>query len=253
MNPFIKEKREIKDPTIEEQRSYYDKWNFEYRNADFERIDPEFRLRSLRILSILEKLNLTEPRILEVGCGTGWFTEKLCSFGKVSAIDLSPTAIAIARGRCIDAEFIAADFSAYECEPALFDIVICMDTLFYVLDQSHFVDKLTACLKDDGYLIVMTINKFVYLRSREIKPPVSGQVRKWLSRRQLKNMLSKFCNILLMTTVEPRGDGGVLRIVNSRIINKLMNRVFSENTIKKFKERMGFGGAVVVLAIKRKK
>ena len=64
-----------RSPTIEEQRTYYDKWNTQCRRGRFDEIDREIRIRGLAACEILGRLNLNKPRILEVGCGTGWLTE----------------------------------------------------------------------------------------------------------------------------------------------------------------------------------
>jgi len=76
-------------PSIEAQRAFYDQWNAQARAGAYEEISREIRLRGERLAAILRELGMDHPRILEVGCGTGWLTEKLCELGRVTAIDLS--------------------------------------------------------------------------------------------------------------------------------------------------------------------
>jgi 2-polyprenyl-3-methyl-5-hydroxy-6-metoxy-1,4-benzoquinol methylase len=237
-------------PTIEEQTAFYDRWNVEHRAGAFEEIPDGIRDRGVRVLDILRTLDLHAPRILEVGCGTGWLTEKLGAFGKVTAIDLSPSAIAVARTRNIDAELIAGDFYQHGFAASSFDIVVCVETLFYVEDQPRFVERVASLMKPGAHLILTTVNKFVYERSRDVRPVEPGQVRNWLSRRDLRRLLARRFELLSMTTVAPTGDLGILRLVNSYKINAVLLRLFSAENLRSAKERIGLGGGVVVVARK---
>src|ERR1700694_5177889 len=75
--------------------------------------------------TVLEALHLrTGERVLELGCGGGYFAREAAQFGgatgRVCAIDISPDQIAAAQGRCADlawvecrtADIAAAPFSA---------------------------------------------------------------------------------------------------------------------------------------------
>jgi hypothetical protein len=53
-------------------------------------------------------------------------------------------------------------------------------------------------------------------------------------------------------TVEPGGNRGVLRVVNSRKVTSFLSRIFSRERIIRAKERLGFGQTLVVLARKRR-
>jgi SAM-dependent methyltransferase len=236
---------------MEEQKAFYDRWNVQHRRGAFDEIADEIRDRGSRVLDILRALDLHEPRILEIGCGTGWLTEKLCEFGKVTAIDLSPQAIGVARERNIAAELIADDFFEHPFDEASFDITVCVETLFYVDDQPKFVARLTALLKAHGYLVATTINRFVYERSPDVRPAEPGQVRNWLSRKEIRRLLAQHFEILSMTTMAPTGEWGILRLVNSQKVNAVLGRVFSPERIRRVKERVGLGGGVIVLARKK--
>jgi len=86
---------------------FYDEWNASYRDTNFENIEPESYARGISALEELLDLCVQDERILEVGCGTGWFSEKLCEFGKVDAVDLSPKAIEIAKRRNSQVQYIS--------------------------------------------------------------------------------------------------------------------------------------------------
>ena len=53
-----------------------------------------------------------------------------------------------------------------------------------------------------------------------------------------------------MTTVEPRGDQGLLRLVNSHKINRWLEKIFATESIKHAKEKCGLGGGVIPWARK---
>lgn len=238
------------DPGIQEQREFYDDWNTRHRNGAFEEITEEIRLRGARVLDLIDGLGLDGPHILEVGCGTGWLSEKLVELGDVTGIDLSPAAIALAEARNTGARLVAGDFYEHDFGGMQFDVCVCMETLFYVPDQPRFVERLAEHTRDGGYLVLTAINSFVYERSSDIPPPAPGQVRRWMSARRLELLLSGYFTVLSKTTVAPRGNMGILRIVNSRKLNALLCRVVASERIIRLKERFGLGGGIVVLARK---
>jgi 2-polyprenyl-3-methyl-5-hydroxy-6-metoxy-1,4-benzoquinol methylase len=238
-------------PSIDQQKTHYDAWNLRHRQGSFSEIEGEIQGRGLRVLENLRALDLTDASILEVGCGTGWLTEKLCEFGPVTAIDLSPRAIAVARDRVPDANFVAGDFFAHEFPTSAYDVGVCIETLFYVVDQPRFMEKLASLLKPGGILALTTINKYVYERSSDVRPPAEGQVRQWLSRQDLQELVATHFEILSIVTIEPRGDQGLLRLTNSYKVNTFLGRVMSQKRLKRAKESLGLGGGIVIMARKR--
>ena len=235
-------------PSIEEQAAMYDRWNLECRAGDYESITPEIRARGERVVQFLRRQRVKDARILEVGCGTGWLAERLVEFGHVAGVDLSPAAIEIARDRGLDAEFRAGDFLELPYETGAFDVVVCVETLFYVPDQQACVEKMARLLRPGGLFASTAINKYVYERSSDIGPPKPGQVRRWLSVGELRTLLGRHFEIDSVQTVEPRGDQGLLRLVNSYKVNALAGRIFSPGAVKRLKERAGLGGGVVIFA-----
>ena len=168
-------------PTLEQQTEFFDHWNESHRKEGYDEIEPESRARGERVLQILESLRIRGKSILEVGCGTGWLTERLVQFGPTTAIDLSPRAIAIARSRGLGAELLAGDFCTQEFSTGKFDVVICLETISCVADQREFIEKLATVTRPGGYLIITAQNKFVYERRSDIGPPKPGNIRKWLT------------------------------------------------------------------------
>jgi 2-polyprenyl-3-methyl-5-hydroxy-6-metoxy-1,4-benzoquinol methylase len=238
-------------PSIEEQAEHYDNWNKECRDDRYEDIHQEIKARADEILEAIEAQRVPTGEILEIGCGTGWFTEKLSRLGNVTAVDLSPRAIEIAKGRDTGAQFTACNILDHDFGEKRFDLIVCVETLFYVEDVDRLVKKMADLCSDRGYLAVTTINKFVYERSNDVGPPGKGQIRNWLSRRETLELIQRFFDVTSVTTVEPRGNLGILRLVNSYKVNGLLERFVDSNTIKRAKERLGLGGGIVIIALKK--
>lgn len=136
---------------LEITRAHFDTWKTEFRADSFDGIDPEIRLRAERVLRLIGERADPHQEILEVGCGTGWLAERLRELGPVTGIDLSPRAIEIAKQRGIDVEFVADDFLTHDFAPASFDIVVCVETLFYVYDQDSTVRRIAELLGPGGW------------------------------------------------------------------------------------------------------
>jgi len=238
-------------PSIEEQVDFYDKWNAVHRGDRYENIHIEIRARADEILRAIESQGITTREILEVGCGTGWFTERLSQLGNVTAIDLSPQAIEIAKGRGTGAQFTACNILDHDFGEKRFDLIVCVETLFYVEDAKALVEKMANLCIPGGYLALTTINKFVYERSHDVGPPGEGQIRNWMSRRETLGLVERFFDVTEVTTVEPRGHRGILRLVNSYRLNGLLERWVDARSIKKVKEKLGLGGGIVIIARKK--
>lgn len=124
----------------EKTRTFVGRFEEMYRAERDEAFDS-WHQDDLRILSrlvaqaVLQQFNF--ERILDVGCGKGAFTHTLKKRNNhVVAIDVSGTAIEVARGRYPDIEFIQGDMASPAFDlPRIgsgFDLVICMETLSYV-------------------------------------------------------------------------------------------------------------------------
>jgi len=237
--------------SLEEARDHFDKWNASCRDGEFDDIDQEIRMRGERVLELLGELGGEFSRILEVGCGTGWLAGRLASMGAVTAIDLSPKAIEIGKERGVPAALVAGDFLAHDFGPEPFDAIVIVETLFYVQDQPATMEKVARLLVPGGLVVLTCINQLVYERRSEIGPPPPGQPRHWLSIRQMRELLAPEFEVVSLETMDPRGYEGFLRIVNSFKLNAIANRMFSENAVRRWKERRGWGAGVVITARKK--
>jgi len=229
----------------DEERQFWNDWNTRIREEV--PLDLASRRRGETVLSMLGSLMLENPRILEVGCGTGWLAERLTRFGTVFATDLADEVITRAQRRVEAVTFVAGDIMTLTLPLETFNVVVTLETLSHVADQRAFVGRLADLLRVGGYLILTTQNSFVFERRNDVLPRCPGQRRSWVNWKDLKRLLKPRFTILSATTVEPAGHRGVLRLVNSVKLNAQLGRLLSMNTIERLKERVGLGQSLVVL------
>jgi len=95
-------------------------------------------------------------RILDVGCGKGLFSEFLMKAGYiVDGVDPSQRAIDQARVTG-SANFTQSTIEAFG-QTVLYDVVLCIDVLFVILDDKAWeaaLSKMLDCVKKDGIIII---------------------------------------------------------------------------------------------------
>jgi 2-polyprenyl-3-methyl-5-hydroxy-6-metoxy-1,4-benzoquinol methylase len=127
--------------------------------ADFDRIAACSPMADGRIEPSAQRLVAHVPlrsRVLEIGCGTGALARELATRrgAKVTAIDLSPRMIDVARVRTpasLGIEYHVADFLSLS--PRGFDVVIATNTLHH-LPLEETVRRMADAVSDTGMLLV---------------------------------------------------------------------------------------------------
>jgi 2-polyprenyl-3-methyl-5-hydroxy-6-metoxy-1,4-benzoquinol methylase len=238
-----------KTPTMDQQREF---WASHWRQWKERKVINEWSaLRSSRILDWLSSLGLQNPKILDLGCGIGWFSEMLASLGQVTGVDLSEDAIAQARARCPQARFFAANILAEKFPDGDFDVAVSQEVIAHVEDQARYIQRAAELLRPGGYLIITTANKLVFERVRGgfyDYPPEHIEVS--LDMKALKRLLQPHFNVLRSDTINPVGNKGVLRLVNSPKLNTALQLFLKPESLTALKEHAGFGYDLIVLAQK---
>jgi SAM-dependent methyltransferase len=97
-------------------------------------------------------------RVLDVGCGTGFFTAYYLDRGaEVSGIDIAPTSIERLRERHPEARFVLADVSDTRLD-GRYDLVNAFDVLYHITDDARW-ERALANLADavaPGGLLLLT-------------------------------------------------------------------------------------------------
>ena len=125
-----------------DRRDTWNTWLERNLREDF----PENVRRGDTALRLLKPLNLSNPRILEIGCANGWFCARLARLGKVTGIDLADREIAKAKILYPYVTFVCGDFLTLESPDESFDVAISIDVIPYVDDQRLFVDRVAGFL-----------------------------------------------------------------------------------------------------------
>ena len=96
-------------------------------------------------------------RVLDVGCGTGFFTSYYVERGaQVTGLDIAPTSIATLSERFPAARFVLADVGEQPVE-GRFDLVNAFDVLYHIVDDARWaraVGHLAAAVEPGGLLLV---------------------------------------------------------------------------------------------------
>jgi 2-polyprenyl-3-methyl-5-hydroxy-6-metoxy-1,4-benzoquinol methylase len=231
-------------PTLEAQRQYWDtRWSRQQTPNEFQ------QRRGDTIMEWLGRLSLDCPKILDLGCGTGWFAHRLAQFGEVTGIDLSETAIALARSQFPGVSFLCGNLHEAALPAGQFDIVVAQEVIAHVPDQPAFVRRIAELLKPDRYLIVTTANKLVMERVDWASEP-PGHIEKWLTMRRFQALLRPSFDVVQTTSIMPVGNRGFLRFVNSVKLNTALGWVVPRRFLDGLKERAGLGYTLIILARK---
>lgn len=237
------------EPTLEGQREFWNKWNAARR--DPAHLVDWAVIRGKAILRAVDSLRLDRPAILDLGCGTGWLTEKLAEYGQATGIDLSDAVLERARERCPQIQYIAGDLFETRLPQEHFDLVVSQDVVAHVLDQPGYIAIAAGALKPGGYLVITSTNRFVVTRMN-LPPQPPEHIEHWLDMRSFRRLLRSHFDIIRTTTVMPIGSQGVLRLINSGRLQSLLRPLVSPQGLAAAKERLGLGYNMIAVARKRR-
>ncbi len=125
-------------------------------------------INPLRMDFIMGNIEISQTRILDVGCGGGILSESLARAGaQVTGIDLSLASLQAARQhaqaggleidyRCVSVEQIAAE------QAGAFDAVTCMEMLEHVPEPGKVIAACARAIKSGGRVFFSTINRTLF-------------------------------------------------------------------------------------------
>lgn len=135
--------------TSEQARAYWDRRHVEHDelasggNITYD-VAANTMLYALRTARLLEAIGMhSDPaiplRVLDAGCGKGFFSRALAGFGhRVDGIDTSPHALELCRAQGGPTEFYSQS-SLSEWAPAhLYDAVVAIDVLYHIMDDAEW-------------------------------------------------------------------------------------------------------------------
>lgn len=126
---------------------------------------PLHELNPARLKFVSDRAQITDAKVLDVGCGGGILAESLArKGGQVTAIDVAPRVLATARlhlhesGLDVDYREITVEDQAQET-PGIFDLVTCMEMLEHVPDPASIIAAIEQLLKPGGHGFFSTLNR----------------------------------------------------------------------------------------------
>jgi len=133
----------------------YDRWAAVY--------DQLWQRYVNQTVPLLEAWARVEPdeRVLDVGCGTGAFEERLVkagAAGDVVGVDLSPNMLRQARAKLAEAPTLAfqqADVHALPFDNDGFDVAVSASTFHYFEDPDQALMEIAHVLRPGGRLVVL--------------------------------------------------------------------------------------------------
>lgn len=100
--------------------------------------------------------NFRGKKILDAGCGYGFFTKLFCVNGnQVTGLDLQN----LVDGQKIPFKFVQGDALRMPFANSSFDVIVSFDVVEHVRDDHSFLKECHRVLRKDGYLIIGTPNK----------------------------------------------------------------------------------------------
>lgn len=126
-------------------------------SAEYNRACYELRRHVLDAALAEERFDPAGKRVLDVGCGSGFFTAHYLKRGaNVTGMDIAPTSIERLRERHPEARFVLADVSEAQIAER-YDLVNAFDVLYHITDDPKWeraVATLAGAVAPRGLLLV---------------------------------------------------------------------------------------------------
>ena len=182
----------------------FNQWMYRVRRAGF--------LREVRAALREAGIDPAKARILDAGCGSGFYVERWqeVGAGAISGCDLTEAAVTALRQKFPRVRFRQADIGSAEAGflPASYDAVSCMDVVFHIVDDRKYEQAFEnfAGMMRSGGLLIFTEN---CLHGSAIRTPYQasrtlGEIRAVLDRTGFEILVRKPVFVLMNTPVDSR-------------------------------------------------
>lgn len=150
---------------MEKIKEAFEKSATRYPYTVFDLLKPQFYRRSMKRAEKALGSEKEIGRILDLGCGTAYFTSLLTKFyTQVVGIDLSENMIQVAKNslehnKMKDGiEFVVADGEYLPFIGGAFDVVLCLDLLHHVPDVASIIREMTRAIRKGGKVVSIEPN-----------------------------------------------------------------------------------------------
>jgi len=167
----------------------YDKWYETPEGAMYDHLEK-------KAISKYLLRNIQGGKLLEIGCGTGHWSQFFSEFGfEVTGVDVSERMINIAQSKGIpNTSFEIADGHFLPFKNGVFDVTAAIVTLEFVRDAELVVREMVRCTRrSGGQLLIGVLNMLARLNRKRQQSPESLYAKARLfSPRQLKQLLESY-------------------------------------------------------------
>jgi len=129
------------------------------------RFKPLHQINPLRLAYIAQRIDLSQAKVLDVGCGGGLLAEGMAKRGAdVTGVDRSPKALNVARLHAEQAN-VSVDYQENDAETwalthaETYDAVTCLEVLEHVPDVPRAIAACASMLKPGGLFFFATLNR----------------------------------------------------------------------------------------------
>lgn len=171
------------------KRLFYDRYA-----DDFDRVVNMYDTNK-RIRLVFEEFlqdNLEGKRLLDAGCGTGWFSQRAAERGaKVHSLDVGVRLLGKVRNKC-GSVLLAGDITQLCFKNNCFDIIISSEVIEHTVDPHRSVCELYRVLAHGGTLILTVPNKawhFSVVLANALKLRTYEGYENWVGWFQLKRWM----------------------------------------------------------------
>ncbi len=174
----------------------YDQWYQGVKGAMYDRLEKKAVSRYL-------PRNIQGMKLLEVGCGTGHWSQFFSDYGfEVTGVDVSERMIKIAQSKNIpNAWFQIADGHSLPFADNSFDVTAAITTLEFVDDVEVVLHEMLRCTcKPGGQLLIGVLNALAPLnRNRQQSPESLYAKARLFSPKQLRRLLEPYGCVSITT------------------------------------------------------
>jgi 2-polyprenyl-3-methyl-5-hydroxy-6-metoxy-1,4-benzoquinol methylase len=140
-----------------------------------------------------QETNLT-PNILDLGCGRGWLTSLLASYGRVTGIEPVKKVADYAKLLFPDIQIVhgTATDLINKGQTAYYDIIVCSEVIEHITDDNKiaFLLQIKSLLREKGFLIITTPRKDVELEWKRYTSP-EQPIEDWITENSLADLFKR--------------------------------------------------------------
>ena len=175
----------------------YDQWYKSAKGRMYDHLEK-------KVISRYIPRNTRGRNLLEVGCGTGNWSQFFSGYGfVVIGVDVSRRMIDIAKSKNIsNVSFQVADGHSLPFADEIFDVTAAITTLEFVRNAEVVVQEIVRCTrKPGGSLLIGVLNELARVnRNRKERPESPYANARLFSPSQLKQLLEPFGRLTMVTS-----------------------------------------------------